>query len=909
MSWILNCPIPYLVFVIIGSVLSLSQITKLKINTAPESMMVEGDPEKVYYEKIKETFGDDKMILIVVNTDDVFREEVLLEVENITSKCYDIDGVSRVVSLTTVNKIKGDEGSLDTAPLLDYVPSDPEELESVRRDALRNPLIVNDTISKDSKTTVINVFLESRPNETGYSQRITAKINTLMEDAKTRLVDAEIYQVGGSILEVTNVEYIIDDMKTVNPIALLVICIVFLVSFRSYVVVILPVVTGMLSILWTFGFMAAMGYEMTTISAIIPPLLLIIGCTEDVHMLSEYGLGIEAGKNKMNAIRSMAYKSGLAIFLTSLTTLLGFLCVSTSSIHMLKEFGICAAVGLAFNFVITITVIPNLLKVFAVPKRFSEKLEPSHSHNFIDKIENLVTHIIINHRLLVLMSVSAAIIVAMIGCYKIKIDTNFIGFFKESAPIRQAYTQIHKQMSGAMAFSIIVETDTENQIITPEILNDIASLQKFVNPFVDKTSSIADYIQLMNKEMNEGQDEFHKIPESKEAISQYLLMLDSEDVSKLIDYEQKIATISVRHNIAGTTELNMLLDKTRAFAQNSLSPNLKIEFTGETILINNGADAIAKGQVFGLSIALLVIMVMISILFMSVKAGILSIIPNLIPIVFNFGAMGLFGIPLNMATSLVGVIAVGIAVDDTLHFMVRLNKELQKTQDQEAALIQTVRHEIRPIMSTSIGLTLGFLVLMISNMVTSIQFGFLAAIVMISAVISDLFVLPLLLLRVHLLSAWDLMALKINDACIQSSILFKDLRSSELKKVVLLGVIKDFNDSNLIIRQGDNSQDIYLILEGKAEVIIESEEKNEKKLQEFKEGDIFGEISFVTGEPRTANVIASGSVKVLQINKESLGKVKQRFPRIAAKVYDNLSEILARRLKETTRSWANNTAV
>ena len=847
MTWILDHPILCIIVLLAGTLLSISQISKLKINTSVESMMIEGDPARAYYENVKDMFGDDRLILIVVNAEDVFREDVLLEVENITNKCYEIDGVSRVVSLTTVNKIKGEEGYLDTTALIDEIPSDPEEIESIRENALGNRLLVKDIVSEDSKTTVIKVFLESRPKETGYSQRTTAEIKSLMEETKKRLDNADVYQIGVPLLEVTNMEYLEADFKMVTPLAALSICIIFLVSFRSFVVIILPVITGALSVLWTFAFMAMMGYTVNGVSVIIAPLLLVVGCTEDIHMVSEYGLGIESGKKKLEAIRSMAYKSGLAIFLTSLTTLIGFLCVSTSSINLLKEFGICTAVGLALNFLITIAIIPNLLKVLPVPSKFIEKKKPSYSKGFIEKIEDSVVQLVFTHSALVLISVSVVMMIAAVGCFKIVADTNFMGFFKENAPIRQAFSRIHDDMSGAQAFSIIVEAKEENQVLAPETLNDIVRLQEFIEPFVDKTISIADYIQLMNQEMNEGLDNFYKIPESEELISQYLLMLDNEDLNRLIDFDQRIAIIGVRHNIAGTLQTNELLNTIKAFVQENVSHDLKIVFTGETILINNSADAITKAQVFGLSFALLAITVIISILFMSVKAGILAAIPNLIPIVINFGAMGWAGIPLNMATSIVAVIALGIAVDDTIHFMVRFNKELQTTQNQKNAMMQTIRHEIRPITSTSIGLMLGFLVLTLSNLVTSVQFGFLGAIVMISAVVSDLFILPLLLIRVPLLSTWDLMAIKINDACIQSSIIFKDLKLSEIKKVVLLGVIKNFNDSTFIIRQGDRSEDIYLILDGKAEVEIETTGKKEKKLQVLETGDIFGEISFITG--------------------------------------------------------------
>jgi hypothetical protein len=293
-------------------------------------------------------------------------------------------------------------------------------------------------------------------------------------------------------------------------------------------------------------------------------------------------------------------------------------------------------------------------------------------------------------------------------------------------------------------------------------------------------------------------------------------------------------------------------------------------------------------------------LIVISVLFLSPKAGLMAMGPNLMPILINFGVMGYTGIALSPGTFSVAVIALGIAVDDTIHFMVRYYKEMKCNDNQVEAMHNTVTHEFRPVLSSSVALAIGFSVLGLSEFGSTAQFGFLAAVCMGAALMSDLFMTPALLMAKPLITSWDYLRLKIDNESVHSSALFKGFKVSEIKKLALMGKLETYQTNQEIIHQHDTGRNIYLVLSGCVEVNILNEDGETKTLSTIKQGGIFGEMAFVTGEKRTANILATNTVEVLVVNEQTLDKVNKSHPRISAKLFRNLSEVLSERLKGTT---------
>ncbi|GAX59130.1 cyclic nucleotide-binding protein [Candidatus Scalindua japonica] len=876
--------------------------------------MISGDPDKEYYENTKEIFGDDILITVSIASDNIFQEQILQSIENISDNISNItldinennvEVVTRVISLSTVTNIIERDGYLDTSKLIEYIPSELSELEEVKKNALQNETFLNDIISRDGKTAAVNAYIQAGPQGyITYNHEITTRIQDIIDIESERLqelgIDAEIFQIGIPFIKVNITKFLKGDISKLLPICLFVSLIIFWFSFRSIIAVIVPVITGIISIIWTLGFMAFMGYPINVVSNIIPLLLIVVGCTEDIHMLSEYSYQLKSGNEKSKAIINMAMKCGLAIFLTSLTTILGFTALTINKITMLKDFGICTTVGLTCNFVVTILFIPSFLQWTKVPKSFIEKQRKGRSLS-LEPLARSLCRVAISKRIYMIIGTIVVMILAVIGTLKVKTDADYVNFFKKESEIRVRLDKLHSQIAGGKSFLIVIDTGQEDGIKNPKIMNAIANLQDFLNQRFDKTISVADYIKIMHREMNEGSKEYFKIPDSKDLISQYLLMIGGDDLERVLESTYSQACIVVRHNVTGSWEVNKHLTAIEEMSRKLFPKYVQVKMTGTNILDNKAADYMSEGQAISLGMAVVFVFIIISFVFLSPIVGLLALIPNMIPILLNFGIMGWFGIPLNPSTSIIAVIALGIAIDDTIHLMVRFHKDLKSTNDQKKAMMHTIRNEILPVMSTSIALALGFSIMISSNFVPSIFFGLLTAIVMLIALVSDLFVTPALLLSTQLVSSWDILKIKINEELTRVSPLLQGLKPFEIKKVALLGVITEYKNNEYIIRKGEHSKEMYLILDGNIEVTIRDKDKLIKSLQR---GDIFGEMAYATGEARTADVIAKGPVEVLKINDKSLNNVKLRYPKIAARIFYNISRILSQRLKDTTKEWA-----
>lgn len=887
--------------------------SKVEQDASVDGLIIE-DEEKAFYDEYKERFGDDTMVSVMIKSEaGIFQDELLKSLEAINDAVYDlqipygedsIPVVSHISSLMTVNKILDKDGFLDTDKLMDYLPEDEEELAQVKADTERSELLFGNLISKDLKTTSINLFLSTPPaGFRNYNQMVTHEIESILEKERARLaaadVEAELIQIGMPTVKTELAVLIEKDMRLLVPISLFVIFGILWYIFRSGAAILIPLFTGMTSVAGCLAFMSVMGYSINLISNIVPLLLLVIGCTEDIHMIADYHHQAHETRDKLKAIRNMLIKCSLATFLTSLTTVLGFLTLKTNPIQMLQEFGISAAVGLVLNYFITIIAVPTFLRFAPLPKPRGEHKTVA---PWVVKLSNWLFHVAVNKRPVVVVSTILVIVFAVLGCMRIKVDADLISFFKPHNQVREKMAKLEENLSGGQSFRIVINTEgmgIEEGVKEPLVLRAMDTLETYLRTRFDYVTSVADYIKVFNREFNGGDEEYYRIPDTSAEVSQMLLLLEGNEMERLMDAHYENANIVVRHHYYGSWALKKELEEVNGRIQELFPSGISVRITGEGILFNKASDTMAMGQVSSLAIAVLIIFVIISMLFVSAKAGFLAMIPNAIPILMNFGIMGWFGMPLNPGTCTVAVIALGIAIDDTIHLMVQFYKELKINGDQKEAMRRTIDLELLPVISSSIALGLGFAVLIFADVVSSVQFGYLASIAMITALLSDILVTPALLVSTRLISSWDLLKTRINEESVKGSILFRGMKVSELKKIVLLGELHEYNEGHKIVSQGAGGREMYLILEGEVKVFVNGQ-KDRAGLQVLKRGDIFGEIAFLTGENRSANVQALGPVKALRIDEQSLRNVKDRFPKIAVKLFYNLSTVVGQRLRQTT---------
>ncbi len=481
-----------------------------------------------------------------------------------------------------------------------------------------------------------------------------------------------------------------------------------------------------------------------------------------------------------------------------------------------------------------------------------------------------------------------------------------MGYFKEGSEIRVRNKQLHDELSGTQNFYIVLDAGREGGFKEAENLQRVYDIQRFIEKTgrFDTSLSPADFVAMIHREMSGGDPGKYRVPGRNDLIAQYLLFFTRSDLDRYVSPGYSQANIHVRHNISSSYELEEALKGVRSFIETAVGERLTYQITGEGILYNKAADTMATGQVYSLSLILVLVFLVMTILFVRVKAGLLALIPNAIPIFFLFGVMGFFGIPLNPGTVLVAVCAIGIAVDDTIHIFVRYNNEMKRFNDQKLAVVETIRGDLRPVLITTVALALGFGVLGFSSFIPTMQFGLLAAMVMMCALSVDLLVTPILLSTTKLITVWDLLGMHLTEEVVKRSELFQGMTPMQIKKIVLLGHIRDLAADDYIVRQGERERTMYMILEGAARVELETEGGARANLRELSEGEIFGEIALVNEVGRTASVIANRATKVLSLDWDSLERIRKIFPRISTRFFLNISRVLGTRLADTSEQLA-----
>jgi hypothetical protein len=296
-----------------------------------------------------------------------------------------------------------------------------------------------------------------------------------------------------------------------------------------------------------------------------------------------------------------------------------------------------------------------------------------------------------------------------------------------------------------------------------------------------------------------------------------------------------------------------------------------------------------------------------ALMFLSVKVGALAIVPNVLPILIFFGVMGWLGVFLNLGTSLIAAIALGIAVDSTIHYMARLNVELRGETDQAAAIVRTSRTVGIPIVYATVAMFFGFLTFAFSSFVPIQNFGILTGVTLLAALVSNLVLLPALLATTKIITLWDLAALRLGEQPEKTIPLFAGLRRGQARIVVLMGHLRHFAPGETIVQRGDEGDEMFVILEGTAQVFA-GESRGDALIGEHHRGDVFGEMALIRHSQRSADVRAAGEVEVLAVDRRFLDRIESRYPRIAAKVFLNLSRILSDRLQRMTDLFAARAA-
>ncbi len=736
--------------------------SSIRFDFSPRSIFLTADEEVRFLDSHREVFGEeDGIVMVLLEAEDVFAPEVLQTIVDLSDEMGNIEGIESVLSLSTVPQLRGAPPLVEVSPLLDEVPTTADEASELKERVLSNRLYRHRFVNPEGTATAILGILADDLVEELDRRPALAEIDAMVADRSGPT--SQLLVVG---VPTVNREYAVrlqQDMTRSVVISVVLIMLVLVLLFRDPASVVLPMTAVGLTLLWTVGYMVLAGDSFNIINSIIPTLMLVIGVGDAVHFLTTYYQELGNGKPKDRAVHLMVQRIGAACLLTSATAAIGFASLMVARIDIIKGMGRVAAVGLMIAYFVILLLLPSVLKMVPAPTRGVRK-DPA--EGVIGRMLVGLGRVVTDRKGLVIGGTAAICALAVLGGMRVNTD-NFLleELFKKNA-VSRALHHTEDVLTGAMAVEISIRTDAEGGVLEPDVLAGMVRVQEHLaeDPFIGHSVSIADLV-LEIQGLTDGE---RTIPETRaEAVQSLLYFEMSEDPSfldSMVDVTRTTARISATQRDWGTRNFFAWYDGTGVCDERALCgtpmvelideafgttdgkrDGLEVRITGSNLVAARALSRLVEDMVLSLLTAFGVISLLMMVLLRSLRIGLLSMIPNLIPLLVTFGFMGWVGIPLRTSTALIFSVALGVAVNDTIHFVTRFREELFARGDRVEAVRATLLSTGRAIIFTSILMIFGFATMMTTRFVGIFQMGVLGAVTLSAALIGDLLLLPVCL--------------------------------------------------------------------------------------------------------------------------------------------------------------------
>lgn len=699
-----------------------------------------------YYREFKKIFGNDEFFLIGVAADDVFSSSVVRVVGKITSELESMDDVREVTSLTNVDEVAGGEDFFEVRKLFDPDDLSEEKLAALKHRALRSKLYRDNLVASDGSMTVIVVFTYDRPDDGQYRKRLLTQVDQLLYGQQQTGVTFHL--AGFPVVNVTLSDLLNHDSLVMFPSSLLLILFIIQMLFRNWRFTLIggiSIITSVGSVLGLFGLT---GITFNNMTAVVLPVVVTLALADTIHILSHLDRKLlsknQDNKRAMEVLLRMVVRPCL---LTSIVTGIGFLSLSVSRIHAMREFAYMASAAMIFEFIYSFFLVPQCLLLCRPDKVFVDldRKDIFGIRHFLEKLVGFIQC----QRIAILVVCFFLALTGLWFTMQVRVETNILEYIKKSAPLRQDTEIIEERISGTDTINVSLRTNDFDGFKDPDRLRLIEEFQQYIErlPAIDYTISFVDFLKEMNWAFHAEDESYLTLPATREMVEQYLLLYDSHDIEDFMNDAYDHARILVRISEHGSTAQKEILHKMDDWMIQRLPPHdIGGRLTGWARNFVDVAEELVNGQINSFGLAAVVICLLMVIVFRSPSMGVLSLVPNLFPIFVCFGFMGLVGIPLDTGTVMTASVALGIACDDTIHFLTKYRLKRQDGMDRDLAVAQVVVEKGRAILSTSLIMGLGFGILITADFVPIVHFGLLCAVVLSTAVCGDLLLLPAIIL-------------------------------------------------------------------------------------------------------------------------------------------------------------------
>jgi len=767
---ILN-PVKVIVFFILVTMIPISHIPQVKLDTSIIGLLKKEDPNLIVYNQLRTQFGRDEKIIIGIQSDTIFSLDFFAMLKDIHTEIEDtVPFIEKVTSLYNVRNTRSEGDQLKTDDVMTPFPTTQKEINAIRDKVVKSVFYKELFISSDTKMCTIiietnNYSYKSDENiefEFEFDENVNIKQskNFLTEQENIKIIDSirdvlskysnnhdKFYLAGSPVLTASLTSQLMSDMTTFTGSVFLIIILFLFFIYRRISVIAYSLIIVLLSLLVTVGLMGWSGADLKLPTQILPSLLLAVSMGASIHIFSIFYDKYNATGEKEKSIIYTFKHSGLPIAITSFTTALGVGSFVTSSLSPISDLGFFGAIGILVSLTLVLFLLPALLSLTSLKVKNND----SSSYNRIMLKISKTT--IVYYKLIIIVSF-LLIGVSLFFASNIELSHNMLNWFPEKHKDRIATYEIDKKMNGSITLEAIIDTGHIDGWKDSSYLNKLDKLSLELEEYVDKYSHIGKVISLpiivkeTNRALHENKENYFSIPKDNDLLAQELLLFEtsgSDDLEDIVDSQFSITKISIILPwIDAVKSVSMLNHIEERIKQEF--PNDSVHVTGMMQLLIHVFSSSINSSVRSYIQAIFAITLIMILIFKSIRIGLMSMIPNLTPIIFGLYIMFVAKIPLDMFTLLIGSIAIGLAVDDTIHFTYNFRKYYLQSKSYIVAIEKTFLTAGKAMVTTTIVLSLGFYAYLMAEMSSIQNFGFLTGTVIIIALLADLFLAPALMI-------------------------------------------------------------------------------------------------------------------------------------------------------------------
>jgi len=710
----------------------------------------EENPQLIAFDEIQDIYNKSDSVLFIIEPNDgiIFTPKTLEAIQLLTEKAWKIPYSSRVDSITNYQHTQAEEDDLIVADLVIDPQVSAEEIERIKHVALHEPLLVNRLVSSKGHVSGINVTLQLPGKDPFEATEVATSVRSLASDIEESYPHIKIHLTGMAMFTNAFVESSMNDNKTLVPLMYSIVILVLFLSLRSFSATLSVVILIVFSVIAALGIAGWLGWYLTSTSAIAPTIILTMAIADCVHILATQLHNMRIGHEKKKAIQESLLINFHPVFLTSITTAIGFLSMNFSDAPPFRDLGNIVAIGVMLAWLLSITFLPALMSILPI------KVKPKDELN--NSIMEHLSEWVIKYRKALLI-VNGALALVMISLVpQNQLNDEFIKYFDKSTEFRQSTDFLNENMGGLYNLEFSIHANGTGGISEPKFLQNVLRLTDWLEtqPEVIHTNTITDTFKRLNKNMHGDKDEWYRLPENRELSAQSLLLYEMSlpyglDLNDQINIDKSgIRIIATLESLSSNQVLEIEARIKQWLSQNM--SDYKVEIASPILMFSHIGSRNIMGMLTGSAIALVLISLILIIAFKSFKLGMISLIPNLIPAGVAFGIWALIDGQVGLGISVVSGMTLGIVVDDTVHFISKYkHARIDKMMNKEDAVRYAFSTVGTAISITSIVLVAGFMILSLSHFSMNSEMGLLTAITIAVALFMDLLLLPPLLMSME----------------------------------------------------------------------------------------------------------------------------------------------------------------